>query len=288
MAFGHGAILHSTSLSGGRVATAPVRTMWALGDYHQFARATVWELGPLLVSACKISAGQRVLDVAAGTGNVAIRAAQAGASAVASDLTPENFDAGRRAAREAGVELEWVEGDAAALPFADAEFDAVTSCFGAMFAADHQAVANELLRVCRPGGTIGMMNFTPDGAGQDFFRVLSAYAPPPPPSALPPLLWGTEEHVRKLFGEGIQSLKTTRREYVETASSPREYFELFKHAFGPMVAIYASLNDQPERIAELDARFLQFIARWNRGESEDRVRMPYEYLLVIARKRDLA
>ena len=115
-------------------ATASARMMWALGDYHRFATATVWELGPVLVTACGVSSGQRVLDVAAGTGNVAIRAAQAGASVVASDVTPENFEAGRRAARAAGVDVEWVEGDAQDLPFEDGEFDVVTSCFGAMFA----------------------------------------------------------------------------------------------------------------------------------------------------------
>ena len=261
-----------------------VRSMWALGDYHRFAKATVWGLGPLLVEACGVSAGQHVLDVAAGTGNVAIRAAEAGASVVASDVTPEHFDAGRRAAREAGVTLEWIEGDAASLPFADAEFDAVTSCFGAMFAPGHQAVANELLRVCRRGGVIGMMNFTPDGAGGDFFRLLSAYAPPPPPGARSPLLWGTEDHVRTLFADRSSSLALTRHEYVETASSAREYFELFRDAFGPMVAIYASLRGQDQRAAELDAAFLQFIARWNRGTGE-RVQIPYQYLLVIGRKR---
>lgn len=265
-------------------ANASVRTMWALGDYHRFATATVWGLGPLLVRACGISAGQRVLDVAAGTGNVAIRAAQAGASVVASDVTPENFDAGRHAAREAGVDLEWIEGDAQALPFGDAEFDVVTSCFGAMFAPDHQAVASELTRVCRHGGVIGMMNFTPDDAGGDFFRILAGYAPPAPPGALPPLLWGTEDHVRNLYGQKVRSLTMTRQEYVETASSSREYFELFRHSFGPMVAIHASLSDQPVRAAELDAAFLQFIERWNRGGPNGRVEIPYEYLLVIARK----
>jgi ubiquinone/menaquinone biosynthesis C-methylase UbiE len=137
---------------------ASARAMWALGDYHRFATETVWELGPVLVTACGVSAGQRVLDVAAGTGNVAIRAAQTGASVVASDVTPENFDAGRRAASAAGVDLEWIEGDAAALPFADDEFDVITSCFGVMFAPDHAAAASELLRVCRPGGVIGLIN----------------------------------------------------------------------------------------------------------------------------------
>src|SRR5687768_3795942 len=146
----------------GRQVKSAHRGMWALGDYQRFAAATVWPLGPVLVDACGISAGQRVLDVAAGTGNVAIRAAKAGAMVVASDLTPENFGAGRRAAAAEGVELEWREADAEALPFDDGEFDVVTSCFGAMFAPDHHAAANELLRVCRPGGTIGMMNFTPE------------------------------------------------------------------------------------------------------------------------------
>jgi ubiquinone/menaquinone biosynthesis C-methylase UbiE len=265
------------------IANPSVRSMWALGDYHRFATATVWQLGPLLVRSCDISAGQRVLDVAAGTGNVAIRAALAGANVVASDLTPEHFDAGRRAAREAGVEVEWIEGDAGALPFADAEFDAVTSCFGAMFAPDHQGAATELVRVCRPGGVIGMMNFTPNGAGGDFFRLLGSYAPPPPPGAVPPLAWGTEDHVRTLFGERVQSLKATRHEYVERAASAREYAELFEQAFGPMVAIYAALAGQAARQAELDEAFLQFISRWNRGGEQ--VRIPYEYLLVIARKK---
>src|SRR5688500_8726563 len=121
------------------------RRMWALGDYHRFAAATAWPLGPVLVEACGISAGQRVLDVATGSGNVAIRAAKAGATVIASDLTPEHFAAGRRVAAAEGVELEWREADAEALPFHDGGFDVVTSCFGAMFAPDHRAVANELL-----------------------------------------------------------------------------------------------------------------------------------------------
>jgi ubiquinone/menaquinone biosynthesis C-methylase UbiE len=256
--------------------------MWALGDYHRFATATVWELGPRLVAACDISAGQRVLDVAAGTGNVAIRAALAGADVVASDLTPEHFDAGRRAAREAGVDLTWIEGDAQALPFPAGEFDVVTSCFGAMFAADHEATARELLRVCRPGGVIGMINFTPDGAGGDFFSLLATVAPPPPADSRPPLLWGTEDYVRGLFG-GDARVEAKRHEYVEAAPSAREYFELFRDTFGPMVAIRANLSDEAAR--QLDGKFFQFVERWNQGEG-GRVRIPYEYLLVVARKRD--
>ena len=154
-------------------------TVWALGDYHRFAKATIWQLGEMLVGACGITAGQRVLDVAAGTGNTAIRAAEAGAEVVAADLTPENFAAGRREAAARGVELEWVEADAEALPFADGEFDVVTSSFGAIFAPDHQKVADEMLRVCRPGGTIGMLNFTPEGLISGFFAALAPYMPAP-------------------------------------------------------------------------------------------------------------
>jgi ubiquinone/menaquinone biosynthesis C-methylase UbiE len=268
-----------------RALKAAHRSMWALGDYHTFAKATVWELGPLLVEACRISPGQRVLDVAAGTGNTAIRAAQSGARVVASDLTPENFEAGRREARALGVELEWKEADAEALPFEDGEFDAVTSSLGAMFAPDHRAVADNLLRVCRPGGTIGMLNFTPEGLAADFFGVFAPYMPPPPPGAQPPLLWGSEAHVRELFGDRVEALDLTRAEYVEHAASPREYYELCRQTFGPAVAIYASLVDQPDRAAALDRSFQDFVTRANRGRPGGPARYVYEYLLVIARTR---
>ena len=269
----------------GRELKAATRAAWALGDYHRFAKETIWELGEVLVRACGISAGQRVLDIAAGTGNAAIRAAEAGAEAVASDLAPENFEAGRREAEAHGVELEWVEADAEALPFADGEFDVVTSSFGAIFAPDHQAVADEMLRVCRPGGTIGMLNFTPEGLISDFFGALAPYMPPPPPGALPPPMWGSEEHLRELFGGRVESLEMTRRHYVETATSPHDYRELFKRTFGPVVGIYASLADEPERAAALDRDFLEFATRTNSGSPEGPAEYRYEYLLVVARKR---
>ncbi|MGH3130768.1 MAG: class I SAM-dependent methyltransferase [Gaiellaceae bacterium] len=264
---------------------AAERAMWALGDYHRFAKQTVWELGPVLVAACGISAGQRVLDVAAGTGNVAIRAAEAGARVVASDLTPENFEAGRREASAQGVELEWLEADVEALPFGDGEFDVVTSSFGAMFAPDHQAVADELLRVCRPGGTIGMINFTPEGLAAEFFEALAHYTPPPRPGALPPILWGSEEHVRGLFGDRVDSLDMTRKEYVERAASPLHYRDFFKETFGPVIALHAFLADQPDRAAALDREHLEFATRSNRGAPKGPAEYHYEYLLVVARKR---
>jgi ubiquinone/menaquinone biosynthesis C-methylase UbiE len=266
-------------------AKSATRAMWAAGDYHRFATETVWGLGPRLVEACGIGAGQRVLDVACGTGNVAIRAAATGADVVASDLTPEHFEAGRAEARASGVRLEWVEADAENLPFADGQFDVVTSSIGAIFAPDHQRVADELLRVCRPGGTIGMVNFTPEGLAGDFFGTLGPYMPPPPPGALPPLLWGSEHHVRDLFGDRVASLGMTRDAYTERAASPEAYVELFAQTFGPVITARAALADQPERIAAFDRDVVEFAMRANTGEPGGTAEYRYEYLLVIARTR---
>ncbi len=275
----------TTASAADRELKSAHRAMWALGDYDRFARATVWELGPVMVEACGITRGQRVLDVAAGTGNVAIRAAIAGASVVASDLTPEHFEAGRRTAASMGTALTWTEGDAEALPFDDGTFDVVTSCFGAMFAPNHRAVADELLRVCRPGGTIGMMNFTPEGTGGEFFALLAPYAPAPPPGADPPVSWGTEAHVRSLFGNRVSRLTMSRRTYIERAASPPDYCRLFTEDFGPLVAIRRSLDEAPERREELDRALLEAVIRWNQGRSSGPVEILYEYLLVVAERR---
>jgi ubiquinone/menaquinone biosynthesis C-methylase UbiE len=263
---------------------ADARALWSLGDYHRFATQTVWDLGPVLVAACGITTGQRVLDVAAGSGNVAIRAAEAGAQVVASDLTPENFVAGRREAHARGVELDWVEADAEALPFGNDEFDVVTSAVGAIFAPDHQAVADELLRVCRPGGTVGMINFIPEGLASEFFELFGRYAPPPA-EALSPVLWGSEEHVRELFGDRLASLELTRRRYVERSpGDPAAYCDFFKQTFGPVVGLYASLADRPDKADALDRDFLEFATRANQGPPGGPAEYCYEYLLVIARK----
>ena len=265
---------------------AALRAMWALGDYRRFATELDSQLGRDLVEACGIGAGQRVLDVAAGSGNVAIRAAEAGAEVVASDITVENMKAGEREASQRGVELEWVEGDAQALPFGDGEFDVVTSSAGAMFAPDQQAVADELLRVCRPDGTIGMANFTPDGLAADFFGVLAPYLPPPPPEAPSPLLWGDEAHVRRLFGDRASSLEASKRELVETVPGPpADYCDFYRQTFGPVVAAFASVEDEPERSADLQSEFLDFVERANSGPPDGPTELRFEYLLVLARKR---
>jgi ubiquinone/menaquinone biosynthesis C-methylase UbiE len=261
-------------------ATTAPSTVWALGDYGRFAKAMTWEVGPVLVEACAIGPRQRVLDVAAGTGNVAIRAAEAGARVVASDVTPESLAAGEQDARSRGVELEWVVADAQALPFADDEFDVVTSAFGAMFAPDHRAVADELLRVCRPGGTIGLASFTPEGGVGEFFGVFAPYLPAPPPDSLPPLLWGDEAHLRDLFGDRA-ALRLERRRVVERcAGGPREYCDFYRETFGPTVAAYAAA--EPDRVAGLDEAFLEFATRMNRGAGGGPSEYHYEYLLAVA------
>jgi ubiquinone/menaquinone biosynthesis C-methylase UbiE len=264
---------------------AAVRAMWALGDYNRFATELDAQLGRDLVEACGIRPGQRVLDVAAGTGNVAIRAAEAGADVVASDITIENMQAGEREASERGVELEWVEGDAQALPFGDGEFDVVTSAAGAMFAPDQEAVADELLRVCRPGGTIGMANFTPDGLAAQFFGVLGPYLPPPPPDAPSPLLWGDEAHVRGLFADRVSSLEVSDRVLIETVSgTPAAFCDFYKQTFGPVVAAFAGVENNPERSAALDREFLEFVEHANVGSPSGPTELRFEYLLVLARK----
>lgn len=266
-------------------AQTGLRSVWSLGDMHAFARATTWSVGPVLVQACDIHAGQRVLDVATGSGNVALRAAATGARVTASDLTPAGFPAGQAQARADGVELDWVEADATALPFADGEFDVVTSCFGVMFAPDHRAVADELLRVCRPGGTIGLASFTPEGLASVFFGVLAPYLPAPPPGAGLPLQWGAEPYLRALFGP-VLDLETSRQTYVETVEDPRAYLDLLTTTFGPVIAARAAVAGQPERRSDLDAALWDFVVSADQGPPQGPARYPYEYLLAVGTRAD--
>jgi ubiquinone/menaquinone biosynthesis C-methylase UbiE len=262
------------------------RNMWASGDYPAVASDLISPFGPRLVELCGISAGQRVLDVAAGSGNIAIPAAETGASVVASDLTPELFEAGRRAAAARGVEVEWVEADAEALPFADGEFDVVVSAVGAMFAPHHQAVADELIRVTTSGGAIGMANWTPESFIGHMFKTMAPYAPPPPPGAQSPVLWGSEEHVRELFGDRVSSLDMTRESFpIHHFQEPLDYREYFKENYGPTIATYGNVAGDPERMSALERDFADFVTKWNRGAPEGPAVFDYDHLLVLARKR---
>jgi SAM-dependent methyltransferase len=269
-----------------RELKARTRAMWALGDYHKFATESIWGFGAELVAACGISAGQRVLDVAAGTGNVAIRAAEAGAQVVASDLTPENFEAGRREARARGVELEWVEADAEALPFGDGEFDVVTSAVGAIFAPDHQTVADELLRVCRPGGTIGMIAIIPVGITVHLFKILERYSRSPEVASASPLRWGREEHVREMFGDRLESLDLRRERFLlGRFADPAGFRDFLKNNHPIIVALYRDLADEPARVAALDRELLEAATCARHGSVEGAHGYETELLVIVARKR---
>jgi SAM-dependent methyltransferase len=196
------------------------RAMWASGDYPSMVETWLLPLGPRLVEACGIGPGMRVLDVAAGTGNASIPAAMRGADVTASDLTPELLDAGRRRADAAGVQLDWVTADAEKLPFEDASFDVVMSAIGVMFAPHHRVAADELVRVCRPGGTIGLLSWTPEGTIGALFRTMGPFAPPPPPGAQPPQLWGGEDHLRELLDDRVD-LVTVERDVLDVTAVRR-------------------------------------------------------------------
>jgi ubiquinone/menaquinone biosynthesis C-methylase UbiE len=257
------------------------RAMWALGDYPAVAAEIIPELGIALVEACGISAGDRVLDVGAGSGNAAIPAALAGAEVIASDLTPELFDAGRRVAEDRGATLTWQQADAEALPFTDGEFDVVMSSVGVMFAPHHQASADEMVRVCRSGGTIANIAWTPAGFIGQLFATMKPFAPPPPPGAQPPPLWGDEDHVRALFGDRATDVKAEKRvATIEDFAGPSDFREYFKKNYGPTIAVYTFIGDDPARVDALDVALDELAARF----TDDGI-MRWEYLLFTATKR---
>ena len=263
-----------------RALKARYRAIWASGDYPTLAHDLIWSLGAVLVEAVGVTSGQQVLDVAAGSGNVAIRAAETGAVVVASDLTPELFDAGRRAAAERGVEIDWREADAEALPFPDGAFDVVLSCVGVMFAPHHQRSADELVRVTRRGGTLGLVSWTPSGFIGQLFATMKPFSPPPPVGVQPPLLWGDEAHVRGLLGDNMGIIDTQRRTVAITAfpgvSDFRHYFATH---YGPTMAVYRFLGNDPERTRKLDRVIDDLAASF----THDGV-MEWEYLLLTANR----
>lgn len=257
------------------------RAMWASGDYPRVAADVIPDLGRRLVRACPMGPGQRVLDIAAGAGNAAIPAAATGAEVVASDLTPELFETGRRNAAAAGVELAWEQADAEALPYADAEFDVVLSCVGIMFAPFHRAAADELVRVTRKDGAIGLINWTPDGFIGQMFAAMKPYAPPPPAGAQPPPLWGDEDHITELLGDRVTALEMRRETaVVECFADGAAFRDFFKTNYGPTITVYRALAGEPERARQLDRELADLAARHDLGNG----RMEWEYLLVTARR----
>jgi SAM-dependent methyltransferase len=256
------------------------RSMWASGDYAAMVETFLLPLGPRLVEACGIAEGMKVLDVAAGTGNASLPAAERGAKVTASDLTPELLEAGKKRAEEAGLTLDWVEADAENLPFEDESFDVAMSSIGAMFAPHHQAVADELVRVCKPGGTIGLLSWTPEGMIGALFKTMGPFMPPPPPGAQPPPLWGSEQHMYELFGGRVE-FRTLERDVLEVTAftDPQGWGEHFKELYGPTIVAQknARANGREEELVEALSRFCD---EWNRGGAES-ARFEQEYLLAV-------
>jgi SAM-dependent methyltransferase len=271
----------ATTLPSDAELKARHRKMWASGDYPSMVETFLTPLGPRLAEACRVGPGTRVLDVAAGTGNAAIVAAQAGADVTASDLTPELFDAGRARAAAAGVELDWVTADAERLPFEDESFDVVMSAIGVMFAPHHQLAADELVRVCRPGGTIGLLSWTPEGSIGALVRTMGPFAPAPPPGASPPPLWGAEAHLRELLGDRVELTRADRDMLEVTAfAEPRDFAQHFKDRYGPTIVTHNNARAggrEAEFVAVLDA----FFAEQDRGGG----RFELEYLLAVGTRR---
>ena len=221
------------------------RASWAAGDFATIARLYTWPVGEEVVRRVGVGRNEAVLDVACGTGNASIRAALAGGRVTGVDLTPELFDDARREAAGAGVEVEWVEGDAEDLPFPDASFDVVLSTFGVMFAPRHKVAAQELVRVLKPGGRFAITSWTPDGRTGQQFRMMGEYAPPPPPFAEPPLAWGVDEHVRELFSDTDVVLEfATLNVPLPDLGSADEAHDYLIDKWGPLIMMRPMLEAQ--------------------------------------------
>ena len=233
-----------------RALKAKHAAMWASGSYPTVVDEVVHTLGGTLVETVDVRPGQRVLDVAAGTGTSAIPSARRGAEVIATDLTPELLDVGRAAADSEGLDLTWQTADAEALPFGDGEFDVVLSSIGVMFAPHHQLAGDELIRVCRPGGTVGVLSWTPNGFIGQLFATMRPYAPPPPPGASPAPLWGSVEHVRDLFGGRVDDFVARQEALrVDRFADGAQFRDFMKANYGPTIAVYRFLADDAEKPA---------------------------------------
>jgi len=266
-------------------AQRTARDVWTSGNYPEVAERLIRGFGPVLVDELQIGPGQQVLDVACCAGNVAIPAALAGADVTGLDIAPALLEQGAANAWAADVDIEWVEGDAQAMPFEDGGFDIVTSAVGVMFCPSHEQAAAELLRVCRPGGTIGLINWTPEGLIGSVFGVLAPFMPPPAPGAKPGSLWGTEEHVSALFGDAIDEFYCERRTILFEGLAPDAFVDLMRASYGPVLRVFEQLDDWA-RADELDAELRRFARSLNQGVP-GAPRLESEYMLTLARRRAL-
>ena len=253
---------------------------WASGNYAAIGTILCITC-ELLCEAVDLRAGQEVLDVATGTGNTALAAARRFCEVTGIDYVPDLLDRARLRADVEGLSLTLREGDAENLPFPDASFDVVLSTFGVMFAPSQEQAARELVRVCRPGGKIGLASWTPDGFLGEFFRIMGEYVPPPV-GVRPPVLWGSEERVRELFGEAVTSLRANRRSFVNRFRSFEHYLEYFRTNYGPTLKAFEALDAAGRDALARDMRNL--LGRYNRAD-DGTLAWPQEYLEVVATKR---
>jgi SAM-dependent methyltransferase len=258
------------------------RAAWAAGDPATFARL-IEPVGPVVLDRIGVGPGVDLLDVGTGTGgSVAIPAARRGAKVVGLDLAPALFEHARRRAAEAGVEIEWVEGDAQDLPFADESFDRVVSTFGAMFAPDHERAVRELVRVCRAGGRVAMTTWVNAGFGGGLFKLMGSFLPPPPAGVQPPPLWGVESHVDEVFAAAGATpevaVETIELEFPSVAEAVDDYAT----NFGPFVIARGALEPQGRWTEFLDA-FADLIRRFNLA-ADGTARVPADYLLITVER----
>jgi SAM-dependent methyltransferase len=255
------------------------KMMWSTGDYPDIAR-TIEEVAEVLVERVGACPGENLLDVATGSGNVAIAAALRGASVTGLDLTPQLLEVAARRAADAGVDVRFIEGDAEELPFEDDSFDRVTSCFGVMFAPRHDHAASELARVARPGARVAFAAWTPEGLNGKMFKTVGSYMPAPPPELKPPVMWGSEDYVASLFDGSGAELTFERRMVSFTHDSPESWLEYNERVLGPAILAKAALEPQG-RWQDLRADLLQLYSDGN--EASDGFRASAEYLLTVAR-----
>lgn len=256
------------------------RATWAAGDFAVIG-TTLQIVGETLCESVDVRSTERVLDVGCGNGNASLAAARRWANVTGVDYVPELLVKARARAAAEALAIDFVEGDAEALPFGDAAFDVVLSTFGVMFAPDHVRAASELLRVCRPGGRIALANWTPDGFVGELLHTFSRFVPPPP-GLDAPTRWGRREHVAALFGPHVRSIATTTREFAFRYQSAAHFVAVFRDFYGPSHAVFDTLDD--DRSLELRDAIEELLARYDRGGVRGLV-VPGEYLEVIATRR---
>jgi ubiquinone/menaquinone biosynthesis C-methylase UbiE len=253
---------------------------WSSGDYAKIGNPLVI-MGERLSEAVDVRPGQKVLDVATGSGNTAISAARRFSMATGLDYIPELIEQARERARAEGLDVAFEVGDAENLPYPDASFDVVLSTVGVMFTPDQERAARELLRVCKPGGKIGLANWVPDGYVGNMLRTVGKHVPPPA-GVKPPPLWGTEDRLRELLGDGVSSLDSTRRTYVFRYLSADHFIEQFRSYYGPVHKAFESLDEDGREALENDLK--ELIGEWNISGDETAL-LPSDYLEVVAVRR---